>query len=116
MDILESSEDIAHSVGVRKELIKFLVFIIASLMIGATTAVVGSVALLGILAPNLARSFFGNKMSFLVPGSMLIGVITVMIAQFININLFHIAAPIGILVQLVIAPYFLFRVFRKGGE
>ena len=112
LDIIESDENLAKSVGIKTELLKFFVFLIIPVIVGITVAAVGSVALLGLFIPNIARSIVGNKTRSIIWINILFGILFVFIAQFININLMHIGAPIGILLQLIIAPYFIYKIIR----
>ncbi|WKX02383.1 iron ABC transporter permease [Candidatus Mycoplasma mahonii] len=116
LDILESDENMARSVGIRVELLKFVVFVVVALAIGATVSSVGSVALLGLFVPNIARSLVGSKTRSLLIVSSLFGIMFVFLAQFINVNWSHVSAPIGILLQILIAPYFIYKIFKRSNN
>ena len=112
LDIIESDEELAKSVGIKTELLKSFIFLIIPIIVGFTVASVGSVALLGLFIPNIARTIIGNKTRSIIWVTILLGILFVFLAQFININLMHMSAPIGILLQLIIAPYFIFKIIR----
>lgn len=112
IDIIEVNEKLAISYGIRVELLKFVLYGLVALLAGIEAAMLGTVALLGILAPNIAKPIFGNKTGTNVFASFLIGGCLVMLATFVSVNMAT-DVPIGFLSTAIIAPYFVFKILRK---
>ena len=113
IDTISMGQKFAIARGENIKLITLLSFILIALVVSFTITSVGSVSVLGLIAPNLARKIVGDKTAKLLPVSIIIGVIITSIAQFININLLHIMAPTTIIIQLCLAPYFIFMLLNK---
>lgn len=112
IDIIEVNEKLAISYGIRVELLKFVLYGLIALLAGIEAAMLGTVALLGILAPNIAKPIFGNKTGTNVFASFLIGGLLVMLATFVSVNLAT-NVPIGFLSTAIITPYFIFMILKR---
>ncbi len=112
IDLIETNENLATTLGVNVHRTKLIVFLLVAVLAAAEAVMVGSVALLGIMAPALARMLFKNKTSLLLPASFFIGAILVLIATYISLTL-DTQIPIGILSTAIVIPYFLYVVVRS---
>jgi len=85
---------------------------LVALLAGAASATLGTVALLGIIAPSIARLLFKNKMWQMSLASFFIGGIMVALAAFVSLN-FEVGLPVGILSTAIVIPYFLFLMVKE---
>ncbi|CCE66647.1 iron ABC transporter permease [Candidatus Mycoplasma haematominutum] len=113
LELLEIGNDYAASQGINVVGLKKLLFGLISILAGLESALVGTISLLGIIAPHLARFIFGNKASSNVIVSFICGALLVVLATFISINLDQ-NIPIGILSTAIITPIFLFLVIKHS--
>lgn len=112
IDTYETSEEIASSTGTNIKLLRFTIFLLVAVLAGASSAILGSVALLGIIAPSVARMLFKNKMMPVVIGSFLIGGVMVALASWLSLQI-HLPVQVGILSTAIVIPYFIFQMIRE---
>ena len=87
------------------------------LCIAIATAMVGPVSFLGLIIANLSRQLFKtHKHSYLIGGSVLIGMIAMIAGQTISQHIYSYAVPISTLITIGGGIYFLYLLlFKKGG-
>lgn len=113
IDIIEINENLAKSYGIRVEFVKFLLYFLVAVLAGIEAALIGTIALLGILASSIAKFLFGNKTGINVFATFLIGATLVLFASFISVNLAT-DIPIGYLSTAIITPYFIYMIVKKN--
>ncbi|WP_391591952.1 Iron ABC transporter permease [[Mycoplasma] cavipharyngis] len=113
IDLIETSEKLALSYGIRVESLKLFLYLLIALLAGIEAAILGNFPLLGILAPNIAKPIFGSQTKTNLWTSFLIGAIMVMIATFVSVNL-NTDIPIGFLSTAIITPYFIFIILKRN--
>lgn len=112
IDTFESSEFLAQSTGVNSKKLRLIVFIFVALLAAVAACIIGTVALLGIIAPSLARMLFKNKFAIMSLCSMLVGGSLVALAAWVSMNM-NLSLPVGILSTAIVAPYFLFLIVKE---
>ncbi|AEW45755.1 Ferrichrome ABC transporter permease protein [Mycoplasma haemocanis str. Illinois] len=112
IDLLEMNEELAKFYGVKIKRLKLFLYLSISLLVGIESAMVGTVALLGIVSASFSRLIFGNRATINIPSSFMVGGILVLLASFISINLNQ-NIPIGFLSTTLIAPAFLYLLFNR---
>ena len=87
------------------------------LCIAIATAMVGPISFLGLIIANLSRQLFKtHKHSYLIGGSVLIGMIAMIAGQTISQHVYSYAVPISTLITIGGGIYFLYLLlFKKGG-
>jgi iron complex transport system permease protein len=116
LTILSLSEEVAVGLGQKTTLVKFLLFIAIILLAGASVALVGNMAFIGLMVPHMVRMIVGTDYRFVLPMSGLFGASFMLIADAIgrNINAPY-ETPIYAIISLLGLPFFLFIV-HKGGK
>ena len=112
IDLIEANEDLATTLGIKVGRIKFVIYVMVAVLAAAEAVMVGSVALLGIMAPAMARLLFKNKTGLIVPASFMIGGLMVMAASIVSLTL-GTQLPIGLLATAIIIPYFIYVIVRS---
>ena len=112
IDTYETSEDLALSTGINIKRLRLVIYMLVALLAGTASAVLGSVALLGIIAPSIARVLFKNKMWPMTVASFLIGGIMVAVASFVSMQL-EVGVSVGILSTAIVIPYFIILMIRE---
>lgn len=112
IDTYETSEEIAETSGINTKRLRLVIFILVALLAGIAAAVLGSIALLGIIAPSIARMIFKNRFFPLAIASFIIGGLLVTGASWLVMNLGW-DLPVGILSTAIVIPYFLFLVIKE---
>lgn len=112
IDIYEASPALAVTLGIKTERLRFMVFTIVALIAGIEASLLGTVALLGLIAPSIARLIFRGNFAPMALASFIIGGIMVALASWISTNLLNSEFPAGILATAIATPYFVLLILR----
>ena len=120
MNLFMVGEDIAVSRGVNTGLVKKLVFLAASLMVGGVVAVCGPIGFIGMMSPHICRLLVGADHRYLTPASFLFGGMFLTICDTLTRVLSGYSSgaelPVGVLTALLGGPFFILLLLnRKGG-
>jgi len=67
------------------------------------------------VAPHMAKKFVGGRHRALMPSSMMLGGILLLLADTVGRSLFDaIEIPVGIVISILAAPYFLYLLRRQA--
>lgn len=112
IDTYETSEELSTSTGINTKWLRFIIYILVAVLAGTSSAILGTVALLGIIAPSIARMLFKNKMLPVMIASFLIGGLMVGFASWLSMNM-DLRLPVGILSTAIVIPYFIYQMIRE---
>ncbi|EOG8986459.1 FecCD family ABC transporter permease [Staphylococcus pseudintermedius] len=113
LDILHLGEEVATALGTHVQRTKMILLFISVMLAGAAISVVGGLSFLGLIAPHIARSLVGHQHRHIVAMSGLVGALLMVIADGLaRIIAPPIDIPVGVLIAIIGAPYFLY-VLRK---
>lgn len=114
-NLLLLGDDSARLLGQRVELQRFMLIMLAALLAGTAVSVAGLVGFVGLVVPHMIRLLIGEDYRFLLPYSMVGGGVLVVLADQIARSWFDpIELPVGILLAVIGAPFFLYLLKRKG--
>ncbi|MCR6112496.1 iron ABC transporter permease [Bacillus sp. A301a_S52] len=114
--ILSLNDDVATGLGQKTELIKALLFIVIILLAGASVALAGNLAFVGLMVPHIVRSFVGTDYRFIIPMSAIIGASFMLMADTLARTISApYEAPVAAILAIIGLPFFLW-VVRKGGK
>lgn len=117
LDALASGEKTAISLGLPVKKTRALIVLMASLTTAAAVAAGGIIGFVGLVAPHIARLFFGSSHRRLIPASMLTGAILLILADIISrIIVAPMELPAGIITSIIGGIFFLYLLKAKGGE
>ncbi|NQU17537.1 MAG: iron chelate uptake ABC transporter family permease subunit [Candidatus Saganbacteria bacterium] len=119
LNALLLGEEIALTLGVEVENIRIWLILVASLMTAAAVSVSGLIGFVGLIIPHFVRLLIGPNHRWLIPFSALAGAILLVVADTLARTLFSpIEVPIGAIMSLVGAPFFLYilRTRTVGGK
>jgi iron complex transport system permease protein len=115
LNILQLGDETAVSLGLKTERIRLVFIVISSLLAAASVSIVGLLGFVGLIVPHLTRLLLGNNARYLIPGSALTGAIIVMLCDLIGRTILSpIELPVGVIMSLLGAPFFLY-LLRRGG-
>lgn len=116
LTILSLSEETAVGLGQKTTQIKVILFIIITLLAGASVALAGNMAFIGLMVPHVMRAIVGTDYRYIIPMSAISGAIFMLFADTLGrtINA-PFETPVAAIVALIGLPFFLFIV-RKGGK
>jgi iron complex transport system permease protein len=107
-------ESEAFHVGINVERIKNLTILLVAMAAGASVAVTGIIAFVGLIVPHVIRLATGPDYRRLLPASAMLGAAMIVGADVLARTLVVPAElPIGIITALVGAPFFLWLLIRE---
>lgn len=114
-NLLLLGDDAAQLLGQRVEINRLLIILLSAFLAGAAVSVAGLVGFVGLVVPHMIRLMIGEDYRFLLPFSMIGGGTLVVFADTVARSWFgSIELPVGILLAVIGAPFFLFLLKRKG--
>lgn len=117
LNLLQLGEEEAHYLGVEVAVVQRILLLCSALLVAAAVAVSGVIGFVGLVVPHLMRMWIGADHRAVIPGSVLAGAALLLIADTVARTLVAPAEmPVGLLTSLLGAPWFLWLIFRRGGE
>jgi iron complex transport system permease protein len=114
LNLMMLGERDAFDLGVETGRVRLIVFIAASLLVGASVAAGGSVGYVGLVVPHLVRMSCGSDNRLVLPASALAGALFVIIADTLARTLIAPRElPVGAITAIIGAPLFIF-LLRRG--
>ena len=115
LDVVSLGRDNAINLGVRYEKIVLKVLILSSILIAASTALVGPVTFLGLIVANLAYQYLATyKHSVLIIGASLISIIALVGGQFLVQHIFNLSTTISVVINFVGGIYFIYLLLKES--
>ena len=113
LNILQLGDDMARGLGVNVEKTRLLFTALAALLAASAVSVVGLLGFVGLIIPHVARLLIGSDYRYLLPASALLGIVLVNFSDtFARIAFAPIELPVGIVMAVLGAPFFLFLLRR----
>ncbi|WP_054939943.1 FecCD family ABC transporter permease [Paenibacillus ihuae] len=113
LDLMQLHEVSVKGVGVAVGRERQILLLCCVGLVSACVSVSGSIGFVGLIAPHIARRMIGNTYRYIVPLCGVIGLLMVIIADFIGKTVFAPAElPVGIVVSIIGVPYFIFLLFK----
>jgi iron complex transport system permease protein len=112
LNALAFGDEEARALGVATGWARLFIIICATLSTAAAVAMSGIIALVGLIAPHLARMLVGPDHRVLLPVSALIGAILLLAVDDLARSLFAAEIPLGIVTAIIGAPFFLYLLHR----
>jgi iron complex transport system permease protein len=107
-------EEPAGALGVRVEVVKKILVVLAAFVTGVMVANSGIIGFVGLIIPHIARSFAGISHRYVIPLSYLGGGIFLVLADLIaRIVLEGQDLPVGIVTAIAGVPFFLLLLRRS---
>lgn len=117
LNVLQLGDEEAHYLGVDVAVVQRILLLCSALLVAAAVAVSGVIGFVGLVVPHLMRMWLGADHRAAIPGSVLAGATLLLIADTVARTLVAPAEmPVGLLTSLLGAPWFLWLIFRRGGQ
>ncbi len=114
LNILQLGDEIAKGLGLRVDLVRSLLTAVAALLAASAVCVVGLLGFVGLIIPHTARLLIGSDYRFLLPAAALLGAAILTISDTFARTIFSpTELPVGILMAILGAPFFLFLLRRE---
>jgi len=114
LNLLVLGESQAAHLGVNMKVLKRSIIVLATMAVGSSVAVAGTIGFVGLVVPHIIRSIFGPDNRYLLVGSAFGGAIVLTLADTISRTIVAPAElPIGILTALLGTPFFLYLLWNQ---
>ncbi len=117
LNIMSLGEQKAHHLGISVEKLKIALFVLTSLLVSAAVAISGCIGFVGLVVPHVARLIVGPNHKVLIPCSAILGGVVLVCADNLARTVANpIEIPVGIIMSVIGAPFFLWLLKRKRKE
>ncbi len=114
LHLLAVDEETAQSLGVNVRRSERLVYVAASLIVGVTVAVGGTIGFVGLIVPHAVRLVFGEDVRIVLPCSFVLGAAFLMLADTVARTVLGAGElPVGAITALAGGPVFLWLLRRQ---
>ncbi|MGD6810367.1 MAG: FecCD family ABC transporter permease [Candidatus Bathyarchaeia archaeon] len=114
INIMSMGEDVATSLGVNSKRVLSINMILETLATASIIAFTGIIGFVDLVAPHIARMLIGNDHRYLIPCSMLVGSLTLLVADTVGrLILMPTELPVGIVTSLLGVPFFIYLLVNK---
>ncbi|WP_233268795.1 FecCD family ABC transporter permease [Mucilaginibacter lacusdianchii] len=104
----------ARHMGINTGLVKKAVIVLATMAVGASVALAGTIGFIGLIIPHLIRMGFSSDHRLLIPASALLGASVLTLADLISRTIVAPAElPLGIVTALLGSPVFVYIIISK---
>jgi iron complex transport system permease protein len=117
LNALLLGESEARHLGIVVERLRFIVILVAAMVVGVSVAAVGVIGFVGLVVPHIVRLLLGPDHRWLLPCSAVLGAALLSLADLAARTVVEpLELPVGVLTAVLGAPFFLFLVVqrRKG--
>lgn len=116
LNLLTLSEEESKSLGLKTNLIRFLIVLAASMIIASCVSACGQIGWVGLLIPHLCRMLVGNNTKKVLPLSIGLGASFLLIIDTVARTLTAAEIPVSIITALIGAPLFVALLRKSGGD
>lgn len=114
LNILQLGDEVAKGLGLRVDLVRTILTAVAALLAASAVCVVGLLGFVGLIIPHTARLLIGSDYRFLLPASAFLGAAVLTISDTFARTMFApTELPVGILMAMIGAPFFLFLLRKE---
>ncbi|MBN6888057.1 iron complex transport system permease protein [Cytobacillus horneckiae] len=114
LDLFQLEDISTKSLGIAVEKEKSILLLASIGLVSACVSVSGSIGFIGLMAPHIARQLVGINHRHVLPVCGAIGMLLVVVSDFIAKNVFAPAElPVGIVISILGVPYFLFLLVKS---
>ncbi|WP_371069437.1 FecCD family ABC transporter permease [Sediminibacillus sp. JSM 1682029] len=113
LNTLYLGEDVAQGLGTKVERERMTVLFIAVALAGASVAVGGGIAFLGLVVPHLSKKLVGPTHERFLPIAALMGALLLVVADTIGRNILAPSEiPVGLIVSIIGGSYFIYLLMK----
>ncbi len=115
LNLLAMGDEDAANLGLNLKVIKTLIYIFASLLVGVIVSVSGVIGFVGLLIPHITRLLFSSDNRIVLPASFLIGASFLILTDTLARTIISpTELPVGALTAIIGAPIFIYLLKSKN--
>lgn len=117
LNVILLGDEHAKHLGLDVKAFRRLTVVVVSILTAVSVAFCGIIAFLGLIVPHTARMLVGGDHRLLIPTSMVLGATILLAADiFSRVVMRPSELPIGAIISLVGAPFFVYLMIKRGKE
>lgn len=117
LNALALGDSEALHMGIDVKLVKRIIILLATVAVGASVGVAGTIGFIGLIIPHLLRMIFTADHRLVIPGSAILGAALLTLADLMARTIVAPAElPIGILTALIGTPVFLYIILTERNK
>ncbi len=117
LNVILLGDEHARHLGLDVTVFKRMTVLVVSVLTAVSVAFCGIIAFLGLIVPHTARMLVGGDHRVLIPTSMVLGANVLLAADiFARVVVRPNELPIGAIISLIGAPFFIYLMIRRGKE
>ncbi len=114
LNVIMMGDELATSLGVDVDRVRMALIAISSLLAASAVSVAGLISFVGLCVPHIMRLYIGSDYRYLMPASALGGALILTLCDTVGrVILRPSEIPVGIIMALLGAPFFLWMLRRK---
>ncbi|MBQ8185811.1 MAG: iron ABC transporter permease [Clostridia bacterium] len=112
---LQLGDEMAKNLGVRVNGARIALSAVSAFLAAATVSVVGMISFVGLVVPHISRMLVGSDYKVMLPTSILMGSLTLLVADTIGRTIVPgMEIPVGIVMSVCGGPFFLYMLRKRG--
>lgn len=108
LNLLSMSDIELKILGIRLDVIRFVLLVLSTLLIATQVSVSGSIGYVGLVVPHITRFIVGNNHLRSAPASFIVGAIFMLVVDDLSRNIATSEIPLSILTALIASPVFIY--------
>ena len=117
LNLLMAGDEIALSRGVSVQHVRYILFFVTSLCVGAIVALCGPIGFIGMMVPHMCRLLIGSDHRWLAPASLLFGGAFLILCDTIaRLIIAPAEIPVGVITTLLGGPFFLWLLIKSRSK
>ncbi|MCK6439404.1 MAG: iron ABC transporter permease [Planctomycetes bacterium] len=116
LDAMAGGEELALARGVNIAAVRSGALLVVTIGVGASVALCGPIAFIGLIVPHVARAIYGGGHSRLTIAAPLLGAILLMLCDFAGRNILTVDIPIGVMTAALGTPAFIALLVTRLGR
>jgi len=113
INLLTLDEDEAKSLGINIRRYRLIFIVASTLMSSAAICLGGLIGWVGLMVPHMGRSLAGPDYKRLIPACAMLGAIYLLIMDGIARSVLALELPLGVVVSVMGAPFFVFLIIKR---
>jgi iron complex transport system permease protein len=115
LDVISLGKDHAINLGIDYDKIVKKMIVVVAILVSISTALVGPITFLGLLVANVTKQLFKTyKHSYLIAGSVLISILTLVSGQFLVERVFTFTTTISVIINFIGGLYFIHLLLKES--
>jgi len=113
INLLTMDEDEAKSLGINIKRYRLIFITVSTMLSAAAICLGGLIGWVGLMVPHMARTLIGANYKQLIPACGIIGAIYLLIMDNIARSVLSLELPLGVVVSVMGAPFFVFLIIKR---